>query len=344
LDEPAMLEIKNHTYFETGLAPAMGKDGLEYAVFAIKGTFDIPSSGAEAAFSPVQVPVTLADEYYGEPGFSSVKYEMDTGLIKPGTDVVLVGSAVPQQTVTRVDVGLQVGPAKKVIRVFGDRRWERSMGRWRMTDPEPFDTMPLVYERAFGGTDDTHEKDKKHGYEPRNPIGTGYAAGRGSAKLEGMLLPNLEDPKQLISGWKDRPDPAGFGFVGRHWQPRVAFGGTYDDAWQEERCPFLPEDFDERFFNGAARGLVTRGHLVGGEAVRVVNASSAGELRFELPRREFEISALIKGELKENSCVLDTVVIEPDERRMMLTWRATIKCPRAFLYIDHVRLKERKTA
>ena len=45
--------------------------------------------------------------------------------------------------------------------------------------------------------------------------GTGYVAGRGSELLEGMALPNLEDPNDLISGWKDRPAPAGFGFVGR---------------------------------------------------------------------------------------------------------------------------------
>ena len=339
-----MLEIKNHTYFETGLAPAMGKDGLEYAVFVIKGTFGLPTDGAEPVLADEQVPVVFADEYYGEPGFSSVKYEMDTCLLKPGSDVVLVGSARPARTARRIDVGLQVGPVKKVVRVFGDRRWQRHLGRWRISEPEPFDSIPLVYERAFGGRDESHENEKKHKFEPRNPVGTGFAAGRGSDLLEGMLLPNLEDPAQLIGGWKDRPDPAGFGFTGRHWEPRVGFGGTYDDAWQNERCPFLPDDFDERFFNGAARGLATRTHLVGGEAVRVVNASAAGELRFRLPQRGFEITADIKGEMVEAGCVLDTVIIEPDAERMVLTWRATIPCPRRFLYIDHVRLRERKTA
>ena len=339
-----MLEIKNHTYFETGLAPAMGKDGLDYAAFVIKGTFGIPTNGSEAVLADEQAPVVVADENYGDPGFSSVKYEMDTCLMKPGTDVVLVGSALPQQTARRVDVGLQVGPVKKVVRVFGDRRWERSLGRWRMSEPEPFDAMPLVYERAYGGRDETHDNEKKHKFEPRNPVGTGFAARRSSARLEGLMLPNLEDPRELISGWKDKPEPAGFGFVGRHWEPRIGFGGTYDEAWQNDRCPFLPDDFDERFFNGAARGLVTKKHLTGGEAVRVVNASSAGELRFTLPRREFDITASIKGELSEHGCVLDTVIIEPGDDRMILTWRATIPCPRKFLYIDHVRVRERKVS
>jgi hypothetical protein len=340
-----MLEIKNHTYFETGLAPATATDGLEYAVFAVKGTFAIPDGDGDKSdpqFAEVQQPVLPMDEHFGEPGFSSVKYEMDSCLRKPGTDVVLVGSARPRVTARLADVGLQVGPVKKVVRVFGDRRWGRNLGRWRMSDPEPFDEMPLVYERAFGGTDETHKNEKKHKFDPRNPIGTGFAARRTSDKLAGMLLPNLEDPLDLIGSWKDRPEPAGFGFTGRHWQPRVKFGGTFDEVWQKERCPFLPADFDDRFFNGAARGLVTRTHLQGGEPVRVVNASAQGELRFSLPRRRFEITALIKGELQEYPYVLDTVVIEPDENQMILTWRATIPCPRAFLYIDHVRLRERR--
>lgn len=342
-----MLEIRNHTHFETGLAPALGKDGLEYAVLAVKGTFTIPAAaadGAVPALAEEQVPVLFADEHYGEPGSSSVKYEMDTCLRKRGTDVVLVGSARPRRTARRVDVGLQAGPLKKVVRVFGDRRWERSLGRWRLSDPEPFDEMPLVWERAFGGRDETHENPRKHALDPRNPVGTGFVARRSPDRLEGLALPNLEDPNQLIGGWNDKPEPAGFGFTARHWQPRVGFGGTYDKAWQDKRCPFLPDDFDERFFNGAPRGLVARTCLQGGEPVRLANVAGArhdGELRFALPRRAFEITALIKGETVQAGCVLDTVVFEPDADRMMLTWRATIPCPRRFLYIDHVRLRER---
>lgn len=340
-----MLEIKNHTYFETGLAPATDRDGLEYAVLAIKGTFDIPANGGAATFAAEQQPCLPADEHFGEPGFSSVRFEMDSCLRKPGTDVVLVGDARPKQTARRIDVGLQAGPIRKVVRVFGDRRWERSLGRWRMSDPEPFDEMPLVWERAFGGRDETHEKEKKHGFEPRNPVGAGFAAGRGSDRLEGLALPNLEDPKQLIESWKDRPAPAGFGFTGRHWEPRVRYAGTFDEAWEKERCPLLPADFDERFFNGAPGGQVAR-HFTGGEPVRLVNVANphgASELRFELPRDEFEVTARIKGADAGAAAVLDTVVLEPGAGRVLMTWRATIPCPRAFLYVEHVRIRRRRS-
>jgi len=36
--------------------------------------------------------------------------------------------------------------------------------------------------------------------------------------------------------------------------------------------------------------------------------------------------------------VLDTVFIDADARRLVLVWRATIPCPRLFLYIDCVRV------
>ena len=34
--------------------------------------------------------------------------------------------------------------------------------------------MPLLYERAFGGEDKTHQNNKKHGKYESNPIGTGF--------------------------------------------------------------------------------------------------------------------------------------------------------------------------
>ncbi len=46
-------------------------------------------------------------------------------------------------------------------------------------------------------------------------------------------------------------EPFGFGFVGRSSPGRAAFAGTYDRRWLDEVCPFLPEDFDHRYYQGA---------------------------------------------------------------------------------------------
>jgi len=214
------------------------------------------------------------------------------------------------------------------------------MGFWKQTEPEPFESMPLVWERAFGGADTADEDPEKHDYEKRNPVGTGFVAAAKKERLEGLALPNLEDPEAAITSWKDRPAPAGFGFVGRGWEPRLGHAGTYDEAWQQNRCPLLPEDFDERYFNGGSPGLIASPHLEGGERVRLAGASPDGVLGFTLPVRDLEVELWRKGRKEAGRPVLDTVVIEPDAGRVMLTWRATVACPREFVYLDCVIVTE----
>jgi hypothetical protein len=334
-----MLEVQNRTDLETGLAPAMDRDGRDHAVIVIKGTFDLATGEEIPPLATEQLPVVYADEHAGEPGESSVLYEMDTCLRKPGTDVILSGTARPPRPARRMDVSLQAGPIKKVVRVIGDRRWSRQLGVWKAGDPEPFEEMPLVWERSFGGRDETHDNPKKHGFEDRNPVGTGFAANRCADRLEGLALPNLENPAAPIGGWKDRPAPAGFGFTARHWQPRAKFGGTYDARWEKKRAPFLPKDFNERFFCGAAAGQTSGRYFRGGEVVRIVNLRPEGEWRFQLPTRDLAVQVWIKGEARDPVVpVLDTVVIDADAQRLIQVWRATIPCPRLFLYIDCVRV------
>ena len=72
--------------------------------------------------------------------------------------------------------------------------------------------MPLVYERAFGGSDHTHEKLKKQGTEMRNPVGTGFR--KNSDAVAGVPLSNVEYPGHLVGSWSDAPPPAGFGVLG----------------------------------------------------------------------------------------------------------------------------------
>lgn len=336
-----MFEIANETPFEVALVPGADKDGCDYAVVILKGTFDLAGDGDDLPPAEEQASIVFADEPYGEPGESSVRYESDICLRKGGTDVVLVGNAYPRGGRGRVaEVRLQLGSLEKTVRVFGDRVWYRKMGFWKHTEPEPFESMPLVFERAYGGVDESDPNPEKHDYEKRNPVGTGFAVAARKERLEGLALPNLEDPQAAVTSWKDRPAPAGFGFVGRGWAPRIGHAGTYDEAWQENRCPLLPEDFDERYFNGGAPGLVASPHLAGGERVRLAGASPEGVLGFSLPVRDFGVDVWIKGGKRSAHPVLDTVVIEPDASRLMLTWRATMPCSREFLYVDCVIVSE----
>ncbi len=337
-----MLEVRNETLFEAAIAPFQDQHGFDHCVVAIKGTFTL--AGAEAGSEPKPsaepVPLCRGDVFFGEPGKSSTRFESELGPKKPGTDVILNAQArAPSGKVKQLDVSLTVGRLHKTVRVFGNRAYFHSTGAWRISEPVPFSEMPLVYERAYGGADTSVGTAGAHPFDDRNDLGVGFVAPRSARDLDGCPLPNLEDPAHPITGPTDRPPVAGFGFLSRHWSPRARLAGTYDDRWRRERCPLLPDDFDLRFLHGAPAELIAQRPLLGGEPVHV-DGVAPRPVQFALPRRDFAVETLIRGAESDHRAALDTVVIEPDERRVMLTWRAMIPCGRAFLSIDWVRIRE----
>jgi hypothetical protein len=220
---------------------------------------------------------------------------------------------------------MSVGPVKQVAQVFGERVWYRALSKVSMTKPQPFETMPLTYESAFGGMDRTHSTQHGHPFEPRNPVGRGYRHRKGKFE-EGIRLPNIEDPRCLIRSQHDTPPPVGFGFTSPNWEPRARFAGTYDEAWDKTRKPLLPKDFDRRFFNAAPSALIAPSYLKGDEPVRVMNASRHGPLAFALPGVQ---PPVVRVQLRAQpdqppASVLDTVIVNTDDDRLEMVWRAQV--------------------
>jgi hypothetical protein len=317
------MNLVNLSPLEVGVTISMDKHGYEHILAVAKGTFTIESDGT-CVLAKEQQPLVYADEYYGEPGISSVRYESDFAFHKPKMDVVLNGNAYAPsgRTTAFVDVTLELSTIRKTIRVFGDRVWECSLlGGYSLSRPKPFLSMPLVYERAFGGGDTSHENEKKHAFETLNLVGVGFYT-RVHNGIAGKPLPNLEHPKKLIRHPIDKPLPMGFGFIARNWQPRCSYAGTYDQAWLDERFPFLPLDFDNRYFQGAPEDQICA-HLQGGERVRLTNLTPEGLLEFRLPTNNILIKLFYAFEaLVENlNPALDTIILEPHLRRCILVWR-----------------------
>jgi hypothetical protein len=336
-----MLQFKNSTPFQGTMYVVPDAEGIDTAFGVVKATFAL---GERLSLAEKQVPVTLADQYYGEPGKSSIKTPSDMSLTKPATDVLLLGTAYPPRgrATTQMDVSLMAGSLRKTIRVFGDRLWEKRGVLPSMSNPVPFETMPLVWERAYGGVDSNKGKELRA--ETRNPVGTGYHAKDGDKALDGSRLPNLEDPTDLITGWKQSPPPACFAPICGHWKPRLSYAGTYDARWQQERAPFLPKDFDPRFLQLAPPGLVAPGYLQAGEWIQVQGATPSGLMRFQLPPARIEITFVIDGAPQPVSANLDTVLIEPDQNRALLVWRAGIRCDKKALRVNEVRVAALKAA
>jgi len=332
-----VLQLKNTTPFEAGIALFPNEDGIDTLYVTLKATFEV---GKTLTVAAKQRSIVLADEYWGEAGVSSLKYASEAHLSKPSTDVVLIGEVIApdRRPVTQLDVTLAVADRKKVVRVFGDRVWENGLVGFRMTPPALFEKMPLVYERAFGGVHTIEPEKKEILFEPRNPVGCGFVGKRKKKEIQGMNLPNLEDPAHLISKPTDQPPPAGFGYFSPSWEPRKSFVGTYDEAWQKSRAPYLPKDFDARFFNMAHPDMVCRGYLKGGEPVEVVNASPNGLLRFNLPTYQVEAAVRVAGKIEKPPLNLETVLIEPSVATLCMTWRASLVCGKKAMKVERVEL------
>lgn len=331
------MRVANTTPFEAGAYAVADRDGADLLLVVVRGTYVLDGRG-RLGLADAQTPVTLEDTYTGEPGASGLAAASDFALGKPATDVVLTGHAYADRPgATSVDVGLQVGPVRRLLRVFGDRFWRRSMGALRMSAPAPFARMPLVYERAFGGVDATADDPRHHEAEARNPVGVGFRARRG-ARPDDAPLPNLEDLGALITTPDDRPAPAAPGPVPPAWAPRAAYAGTYDAAWEATRRPLLPLDFDARFFNAAAPGLVAPGRLRGDEPVALIGVSPDGPLRFALPGVTPGGAAVSRTDgARPLAFALDTVALAPDDRRVTLVWSATAAVRRGFADVEAVR-------
>ncbi|MCA9519370.1 MAG: DUF2169 domain-containing protein [Myxococcales bacterium] len=186
----------------------------------------------------------------------------------------------------------------------------------------------------------------------RNEIGKGFALGNREETIDGLELPNIEDPNDPITperipvdmeNWLDAPVPAGFGALKPSWFPRAAFGGIppyemdtskrmyefcltkieMDKFSEEERAFFENPEFPvlkKRFFNCASIGM-TFPSLQGDEEMTLVNMSKLGTLTFKLPG-EVPFVTLDLGEgPKDIDCILDTVYVMPDENRVILVWR-----------------------
>jgi hypothetical protein len=313
--------VENATPFAYEPVFVADEEGRPLLVAVVKGTWDIVPGGL--ALAGAQAPVALAGVPRGDPETSSWRYEPEGGWLKPATDVVLVGTAVAPKVGTReMLVAFQAGALRKGVRVVGDRVYFKSLLSVGISDPVPFERMPLVWERAFGGWDRSSPDERKHACEYRNPVGAGFRLS-GSRFEEGVRCPNLEDPVRALRGWGDRPPPAGFGFVSPSWEPRRGLGGTCDERWAEERAPLVPRDFTRRFLSAAPPGLVAAGHLRGDEQVVVAGVRAEGGLAFRLPGGAPPRVKVVRSGQQDVTIEtrLDTVIVDTDAGKVFVLWK-----------------------
>ena len=333
------MELLNATGMEAGYTLGVEPSGREHVVVAVKGTFAFPETPeAPPPLAEIQEPLAVADSFTGEPGLSAPVYEADYAFRKPRCDVLLNGKAYAPggKPVQGIQVGFKVGSLVKAFNVLGDRVWQVSGKTVKASRPAPFETMPVTYDRAFGGLDNNHPDESRHAAFMPNPVGRGFHKILAKDFLEGAPLPNSQEAKHPVTAPSGTYRPMSFGPVGRGWEPRYKLAGTYDENWLDQTFPFLPPDFDEAYYQAAPADQQID-YPQGGEPVALLNLTPEGRTDLTLPRVAVPVVFFRKGGgREETSAVLDTVLIEPEARRLLLTWRASLPLKRDIFEVTQV--------
>jgi uncharacterized protein YjbI with pentapeptide repeats len=239
----------------------------------------------------------------------------DEGLPKADSEVLLFGSCYNEggRPLPVSSVRLQLGAVDKRVAVIGDRIWEERGG---FTDPEPFTSMPLIWERAFGGPS-----------WKRNPKGKGAERVSIEAGKRVLPLPNLELPGKLLTSASQRPDPVGFGPIDLTWPQRAAAAGTYDDGYLERHFPGFPPDLKPEFFQLAPPDQRIEGYFRGDEPYLLENLHPGrARLAGRLPAIRARCFARRRGgvHLEAIDMRLETVVFLPDHELGVLVFRGVV--------------------
>lgn len=328
------MQIWNQMGYPHQFTMGMDKAGHEWIVVVVKGTFDFPvKSGGLVQKSAEQVPLVMADTQTGVPGYSATLWETDFAFRKPRCDVIANGCAYAPngRPAERVPVGIKVGNWSKLFEVVGHREWRAIGPVFTATPPQPYLKMPISYDVAWGGVDRLDPEDKFPASYKYNPVGTGWSRTRNQRFIPGLRLPNTQAVGEDIRSPFGEYRPMSFGPMGRGWPGRIEFGGTYDQTWVDNVAPFLPTDFDERYFQMAPPDQQID-HPRGGEDVQLINLTPAGKEGFRLPPALLPLT-LFSGREKvfEQEVVPDTVLFDAENRHFSLVWRIQQRLRRTIL-------------
>ena len=332
------MNLLNATGMAAGYTLGMDKAGYEHVVVVVKGTFTLPKPGETPKLADEQVPLVDADLFTGEPGLSATLVECDYAPEKARCDVLLNGAAhAPNgRPVERVAVGLQVGAWRKSFAVWGNREWRRAGIGYAPSAPEP---VPAH-------ADLLRQRIRRHGrWHARSGAARNVPAESGRAGWHKHIYPelvvgtpvsNTEEIRDPVRDPGGTYQPMALGPIGRGWPSRLRHAGTYDQDWIDSVFPFLPRDFDTRYYQCAPEDQQVP-HLRGGEQVLLVNLTPDGRREFVLPMVDMPIVFFLRrAERVETSGRLDTVLFEPTAERFTLVLRASLKLRRDIFEVSQV--------
>ena len=323
-----MLELSNQTIWSAGLFPGWDPQRQPQLTAVFKASFDFDEHG-QILPAVEQSPLVLTDEYHDDSLNSSLKEVQETAAFKKGSEFYLYGTAFPEkENLIAMEVGVGIlftngQQWKKVLRVFGERRWKKSMLNYQHDDQPHFVTeTPLRYEYAFGGRNPTDEEDEFLA----NPVGMGYNSDQ--RNLVHDELPLIEIGPDFIVSPMQKPIPAGFGPLPVWWEPRMSeMGMPVEDPMDQAGCPYAATakdtlhnvaPLDQRFTKTFQGGEIF--HL----RALLKGVSHQQTVEITLPQLQPQLYTIIENQAQLLEPVCDTVVINTDDKTLSMIFRAGI--------------------
>ncbi len=311
------------------------------AIATVSALFDL---GEDEALRPAetQPEILLSDDFRTPDDAPPHLFRTaDFAPFRPATDVTALARAIapdgrPQSSWL---VGIMVGDARHVLRVHGPRHWRHAPNAgWRLSAGEPVLEVPLDYYAAFGGDLILPEGHSDAGaVDVWNPVGPGVITPDTPRNIT-IAAPQIEHADRPITDPFERYQPQGFAPIAPVWRFREQHVGTYDDTWVKTQHPFLPPDFDPRFYNVAHPALQIDPFLRGDELVRIGNMfPGRPDLVFALPGLAFGAVATHDSGLSVKSpMVLDGVHLDllGDVPQVRLTWRMSLPWRDGIRFMD----------
>ena len=343
---------------------AVGADGHQIVSLHFKQTFSFNARGVcSLADEEEQVPLFMPRPDPRAPWH----VELDVLPTKRSTDVIVHALAYGCGA-RECEASIAVAGRVVVYNVSGDRRCiYTGQGSIRFSDPEPFDVIPICYENAYGGVDETlpipepktlMDCFRRHpGAYPRNMEGRGYVVTERREALEGLLLPNVQHPQQLLTpdnivvrapeDWWRQPLPWSCDWFAKSWYPRASFlvGPPWDmpaedhevaevqlgwvEAGQQARTAHTPLDqrLDNRYFDAASPALVVP-FIRANERIALTGMTRDRDLTVELPGLRPRMEVRFEGRTYGLDPVPNRVVLSVEEERLSIVWHGMWRPPR----------------
>ncbi len=286
------------------------------ASFVIKGTFDL-IEGDRAVLASEQAPIE--GDRSDPQAAGALRYPADLVPMKPRQELLFVGSAhtPAEQPVFSLPVQLHMGSWSKTLTVVGDRQAARGVPTI-VGEPTPFVTMPLGFDRSFGGSS-----------IKENPVGRGHDQTDSGDRGGFVRMPNVLRSDEVALPPQRLSSPANFGPIAPGWPQRMdlARRATYDDRWLREHWPGFPSDFDWRYFNAAPSDQTFPPATIrGNEEITLVHLHpTKARFTFRLPglrpRWFVDDSTNRASTLREVPLALETIWIDGEAGRVVVLWR-----------------------